>query len=249
MQFRGGKRRKFMTLFHKTRFCKFRRLWLGPLLTLCVGCADGPFGLARFNPMLRDEWKKDEEFGVTNHQKIEELIALQQQASQISPAEQQRLSQELADLIRRENNVPLCVAAVRTLSEFPTSASLEGLKYATTHSDPDVRAAACEGWRRKGGPDAVLALAEVLGSDTDVDVRIVAARDLEAFRHPAAINALGLALDDTDPALQHRAVQSLKTVTGRNFGDSVPAWREYVRDGNPQPAAEQSIAQRLRNLF
>ena len=56
-----GERRSFMKLFCKTHCSKFRRLWLGPLLTLCVGCADGPFGLARFNPMLRDEWKKDEE--------------------------------------------------------------------------------------------------------------------------------------------------------------------------------------------
>ena len=228
---------------------KFRRLWLGLSLTFCIGCADGPFGLARYNPMLRDEWKKDEEFGVTNHQKIEELAALQKQAPQLSTDEQQRLSQQLVELIRTENNAPLCIAAVRTLSAFSTQASLDGLKYATTHSDSDVRAAACEGWRRKGGPDAVLALAEVLGSDTDLDVRMVAARDLEAFPDPAAIKSLGVALDDTDPALQHRAVQSLKSVTGKNFGDSVPAWREYVRDGNPQPAAEQSIAQRLRNLF
>ena len=229
--------------------CKFRRLCLSLALTFCVGCADGPFGLAKYNPMLRDEWKKDEEFGVTNHQKIEELAALQKQAPQLSPDDQQRLSQELADLIRKENNVPLCIAAVRTLSAFPTQASLDGLKFAATHSDPDVRAAACEGWRRKGGAEAVAALAEVLGSDTDLDVRMVAARDLEAFPAPGAIQALGMALDDTDPALQHRAVRSLKVVTGKNFGDSVPAWREYVRDGNPQPAAEQSIAQRLRNLF
>jgi hypothetical protein len=63
------------------------------------------------------------------------------------------------------------------------------------------------------------------------------------------VQALGIALDDADPALQHRAVQSLERVSGEDFGDSVPAWRQYVR-GEPVNAPEPpSIAERFRELF
>jgi hypothetical protein len=42
-----------------------------------------------------------------------------------------------------------------------------------------------------------------------------------------------MALDDPDPALQRRAVESLRQVTGRDFGNDVVAWRTYVQGGEP----------------
>jgi hypothetical protein len=80
-------------------------------------------------------------------------------------------------------------------------------------------------------------------------VRIAAARELENFRTPEVIPALGVALDDSDPALQHRAIRSLKVVTGKDFGNSVPAWQQFVRTGEIQASEVPSLAERLREWF
>jgi hypothetical protein len=38
-------------------------------------------------------------------------------------------------------------------------------------------------------------------------------------------------------------------VTGKDFGNSVPAWQQYVRTGAVDPSAVPSLAERLRELF
>jgi len=113
--------------------------------------------------------------------------------------------------------------------------------------DPDanVRVTACEALGRRKGPVAVEGLAETLKSDLDKDVRLAAVRALGETKDPAAREALGVALDDPDPAMQYRAVMSLRLVTGQNFGNDVARWKAYVK-GEPAPAAKPvSIANRL----
>jgi HEAT repeat protein len=112
-----------------------------------------------------------------------------------------------------------------------------------------VRVAACEAWSRRGGPEAVHALSKVLHGDTELDVRLAAARALGALRDRTAIPALGLALEDANPALQWRAIQSLKAVSGRDFGDNVPAWRQFVQSGAAPEREHPSLADRVRDLF
>lgn len=230
-----------------------RRLWQWSWIVWtgigAAGCAEAPFGLARLNPMLVEEWKKDEQYGPTFHTKMEELQALATAAPTLPPAEQQRLSAELQSMVRTEKNPLMIRQLVRTLAAFPTETSLDGLRLATEHSDPDVRVVACEGWRMKGGREGLEQLAKMLSSDTDVDVRIAAAREISAFKDPIAVQALGAALDDTNPALQHRAVQSLKLVTGRDMGDNVAAWREYVASGGAKPVESVSWTEQLRSFF
>jgi hypothetical protein len=86
-------------------------------------------------------------------------------------------------------------------------------------------------------------------SDGDLDVRIAAARELGKFEDRAAVQSLGAALDDPDPALQRRAVESLRRISGEDFGNSVPAWRQYVR-GEPVDQPEPpSMVQWLLTYF
>ncbi|MBI2481698.1 MAG: HEAT repeat domain-containing protein, partial [Planctomycetia bacterium] len=114
--------------------------------------------------------------------------------------------------------------------------------------DAGVRIAACRAWGRRGGPEALDVLARTVSNDSDLDVRLAATTQLAKFQDRQSLEALAVALNDKDPALQHRAVQSLKSVSGRDYGDSVPAWRDYVEGRSPVLPEPPSIAERLRSL-
>jgi len=55
-------------------------------------------------------------------------------------------------------------------------------------------------------------------------------------------------LEDGDPAVQYRAVASLKQVSGRDLGNDVNDWREWAADPDAHKA-EWSIAEGFRRLF
>jgi HEAT repeat protein len=97
-------------------------------------------------------------------------------------------------------------------------------------------------------PDAesLQILSQTLANDPDTDVKIVAARSLGKFKDPQAAQALASIVDDNNPALQQTAMDSLRTVTGKDYGYSASAWREYMQGGAPTPPPSPSIAQRLR---
>ena len=78
---------------------------------------------------------------------------------------------------------------------------------------------------------------------------LAAARGLASYRGPAAERALAIALDDKDPALQYRAMQSLREISDRDYGNNAVAWREYLRGGNPAPPEGPSIVERINDLF
>lgn len=223
---------------------------LGLSFLVCgfVGCADGPLGLARYNPVLRDEWKKDEAYGPTFHDRVAQLDEWRAGATSMSPDDQRDKVGQMTDMIRNEPNSLLVVRAVHAVAAFPGDDATAALRLATEHQQPEVRRAACQAWAKKNSPETIEVLAGVLGGDTDLDVRIDAARALSAYPDTRSVQALGLALDDTDPALQRRAVESLKQVTGKDLGENVTAWREYVASGQATPTATISLAERMRRL-
>jgi hypothetical protein len=55
-----------------------------------------------------------------------------------------------------------------------------------------------------------------------------------------------VALDDRDPAMQYVGVQSMKALTGKDYGGDVAAWRELAGGGSPPLPPPPSLAERLR---
>lgn len=167
-----------------------------------------------------------------------------------TPADQQqRISAELAAEYQKETDPLIRLEIVETLSHFQTESAAAVLKTAVGDADRDVRVAACLAWGKRGGPESTSVLADVLSRDSDIDVRLAAAKALGDTRDTAAVAALGNALEDPDPALQVRAVTSLREVTGKDFGGDVDRWRQYVKGETPGPPHPVSIAERFRSLF
>lgn len=227
------------------RLSTIRAGWIVLGFVIATGCAGGPLGLAKYNPVLRDEWEKDEKYGHTMHHRMEEMQDWAHRGKTMPAEEQRQVATQLNKLIQEEANNVVVLQAVRTLGALTIPEAAEGLQQAARHASPDVRVVACEAWRHRGGPEAREQLTQIVNSDTDVDVRVSAARQLAYFRDTDSIRALGIALDDPNPALQFRAVESLKVITGQNYGDNVVAWREFVAGGQAKPGPGPSWAARM----
>jgi len=221
--------------------CKF--LLPGAFCLLLGGCAGSE--LAAWNPYYRSEWKKDEEHGPTFHAQLAELRAIRKNPDGMPPNEQANITQLLTNIVEDSPNAILRAEAALTLAALPTAEAIPALRSAAADEDPEVRIAACRAFGRRGGSDALDALTTAVRNDTDLDVRIAAAGELKRFSDQQSVQALAVALNDKDPALQHQAVQSLKKATGQNYGDSVPAWRDFVEGRTPTAPESPSIAERL----
>ncbi|MGE0758709.1 MAG: HEAT repeat domain-containing protein [Pirellulaceae bacterium] len=234
-------------------FCRSRWLRWGLAVWpwFATGCAEGPFSgaMASMSPWVRKKWEEDEKFGPTYYRRIADLKALRTAAPRLEPARQEQLAAEMAQLVQTDPNAMIRSEAVAVLGTLKGPAAIAALNAAVTDADRDVRIAACRAWGRVHSTDAVSVLSQVAEADADLDVRLVAIGELGTFQDPTVVQALGKALDDSDPAVQFRAVQSLKSSTQRDLGDSVPAWREFVQGKEPASDQTPSMVQRLYEWF
>jgi len=216
-----------------------------------MGCANGPVPyLMSLNPKLRRQWEEDERYQPTLHRQLAEVRALRDAESLLSEAEQRHWCGEFKYILEHHENPILRAEAVKTLAVFSVAEANESLQIAMNDADADVRIAACAAWGTRTGQEAMEQLAQALRADADLDVRIAAARELGHFDDRYVHRALGLALEPReDPALQYRAVESLKRASGRNYGNDLAAWRQFAAGEDPGPEYTPSLAERLHELF
>jgi hypothetical protein len=223
-------------------------------LMASIVCAVALAGCAQSKPS-RKGWawpwtpEVDDAVGITTPGKrIEQMNKLQELAATQSPADQERVSQELAKQIHDEQDPLIRRHIVRTLGYYQTTVSTTVLKLAVADADTEVRIAACESWGRRGGAEAVEVLSGLLAGDTNIDVRLAAARAIGKTKDKSAVAPLAEALVDSNPAIQHRVVSSLKEVSGKDFGNDVNVWRAYAK-GEPVQEPTVSVADRFRRMF
>jgi hypothetical protein len=159
------------------------------------------------------------------------------------PAQREAICQDLAQQIRKEPDSILRGEILRVLGAYGGPTAETVLRAAVRDTDADLRVIVCELWGQRTDAEAARVLEGILTSDSDRDVRMAAARALARSRDPIAVRALGTALDDTDPAMQYRAMASLRESTGKDLGSDVERWRQYVKTG--KVPEDQSLAQRF----
>lgn len=186
---------------------------------------------------------------VTPAEKIAQLKKISAQASGCDAQTKQKIVGQLVTSIRSETDALIRAETIRTLGNYPDSSADSVLKAALNDPDADVRIAACEAWGKRGNAQAAELLAQSLSSDTSLDVRLAATRALGKTKNQQAVKALGDALSDTDPAMQYRAVLSLKEATGKDFGNSVDKWQQYVQDLKNSSGQTESMAERGNKVF
>jgi HEAT repeat protein len=220
-----------------------RAVWIGALLVLLLpGCA----GWRPFQKWERAA-KDKEKYGPTADARIKDLAARSKAAKAGTSERQLEFTQELAGTMLQEHDPRVRVKILQTAADYDTAAATAICKGALQDPNDQVRIAACDVWAKRGGDEAVALLASRFQNDQDHDVRLRALRMLGALKDKDAIPVLARALEDADPAVQYRAVASLKEVSGRDLGNDVNAWRAWAAD--PSTAPEWSIAEQFRRLF
>ena len=221
------------------------------LLCLCLaGCHDGPmYGLKAANPyFVYKEWGDDAAYGVTDHQRRQELQKLADSVAGLPTDRQQYWMRHLEQLMQHDPNPEMRRIAVQTAGRMTIPEAGAVIDRGLDDDVVKVRMEACRALAKRQDEDASRLLATVIGSDPDPDVKHAAMAALGDHRNRIASDALRLALRDRDPATQDLAMRSLRGVTGKDYGDNPDVWIAAL-DGNEVDERPQGWSDRLRNLF
>jgi HEAT repeat protein len=184
----------------------------------------------------------------TPSMRVEAIEQFAMRSTGVDTPEQRAITDQLARQMQVEPDPLVRQAVVRAIAEFRTPMAQKVLEAGLADDDKAVRIACCKALGRRVEAVSVKSLANVLRSDGEIDVRLAAAEALGQIKSPDAIPALAVALDDRNPALQYVGVQSMKSITGQDYGPNVEAWRQVAAGGTPPPAETPSLAERLRRV-
>ena len=185
----------------------------------------------------------DDAVGITTPaQRLAAMKEMAEKADKQSPAEQERVSADLAKQIQEEQDPMIRRNIVKALGHFNTASSTAVLQAAVADSDAWVRVAACEAWGRRGGPESVERLATLLSADTNLDVRLAAAHALGQTRIKGPTAALGRSTFRWRPRNPLSRTWLAEKISGKDYGNDPNLWRAYARGENPDPPSGPSIA-------
>jgi hypothetical protein len=217
-----------------------RNCFLILALGLCLaGCAEGPFWrMGQLTPWAREKWAAEEAIANTTFKTKREMNELVDRAVRGSAAERDNAAQELSAKATQSPVLLTRLQAIRMLGRLDCETSCQTLAALSRDPSTDIRLAVVQSWEKMPAGAAVPALQDLIGNDTNVDVRLAATRALGQFPGEQSLRALNLALTDRDPAIQLRATESLEKVAGKSLGRNVKAWQEYVAQtiGETTPA-------------
>jgi hypothetical protein len=228
-------------------------------ITICsLGCAEGPFWRAgKMTPWAQKQWAAEEQIADSLFARKRKMTESVDAAIGGPLEDQQRVAQELAEVLYRDHVLLLRIHSVKLLGQLDCPAAVKALVDASQDHTSDIRIEAIKAWGNLPPDTAIPHLQQMIGSDTDIDVRLAATRTLGNFSGQKAVSAIALALDDRNPALQLRAAESLGRVTGEQFGRDISAWQQYVQNTTPDqmrpndlpslPEGNSGVAENLLN--
>lgn len=161
--------------------------------------------------------------------------------------EQRDYTDQLARQIQIEPDPIVRQAIIRATAEFRTPLAYQIVEAGLRDESTYVRTATCEALGKRAEARSVAALGRAVREDEDQDVRLAAVEALGKIKDPSAMSAVAAALEDRDPAMQFVGVQSMKSITGKDYGPDVDTWRQ-VAAGQNIPEPTPTIAERIRSV-
>ncbi|REJ67503.1 MAG: hypothetical protein DWQ31_11050 [Planctomycetota bacterium] len=225
------------------------------IVSLATGCSTTKLpelpDLSDYTPEFlqrgnRDKSDLEQHYGISPARRLARINGVRRQVRSLAPHERARASDDLARQIQQEQDPVLRREIILSLASLGTptgdaiiGAGLRGDK------DTSVRIACCEALAVRGGPGAVRELLSIVEHDKEIDVRLAAMRAIGEIGDPNVVPALQGAIGPKeDPALQHRTAQVLSDLTGRDYGNDLVAWREFLATGTTRrPPQRPSLAE------
>lgn len=218
-------------------------------VSIYTGCADGPFyHIKKANPYFRAQWEKDRELGPIFSDRLGELEKLKSQLPDMAASEQEQWSLHLLNLVKQDPSSEMRAQAVAVLGQLSSESATSGLNIASGDDVEKVRLAACKAWKQRGDQAARDMLLSMAQSDESPSVRQAAIDGLGVFKdEPEVKSALTGMLSDRSPAIQYQVAQSLKSITGKDYGGDFDAWQRYMAGENVAEPVPLSTAEKVWN--
>ncbi len=201
------------------------RLAPGLLMACTCGCAS-PFGPTTAMSFMRQvERDPDPNVRYKAYQNLG-------RASVYDDAEQRARAARLLVSRLDPRAEPLASRAVicRTLGDLGDPVARESMIRFCHDSDPLIRAEAYGALGKVGKPEDSTVLMQAMTLDRDDHCKAAAAMALGSLKKvdPRTEGYLVRALDSEDPRIRHAALQSLRKISGKDFGAKQGPWRAYV---------------------
>jgi HEAT repeats len=143
----------------------------------------------------------------------------------------------------KEGREPIATRAVicRTLGMLRKPEAREVILAATNDEDALVRAEACRALGRVGRPEDATILARVMTLDNSAECRVAAIESLGDLKSPdrRITEFLVSGMEHDEPVIRVASLNALRSITGKDLGVDVIAWKKYVDStnaGSPAPA-------------
>jgi hypothetical protein len=183
----------------------------------------------------------------TPSMRIDTIEQFASRADGTDSQEQRDYTDQLARQIQIEPDPLVRQAIIRATGEFRTALAYQIVEAGLRDESMQVRIASCESLGKRAEARSVASLGRAVREDEEQDVRLAAVEALGKIKDPSAVAAVSAALEDRDPAMQFVGVQSMKSITGKDYGPSVETWRQVAAGQTvPEPPAP-SIAERIRS--
>jgi len=214
---------------------------------LLPGCAKRFGGAWPFGEDQTAELKK---YGPVPVQRVTAMQERAKKMAKASPEEQEAFAAEMARQMPNETDFNVRMAVIKIMGQMNAPSAKAILYAGMKDPEAEIRATCCEAWGQHPSPVTTRMLAEVLSGDTDLDVRMAAAKALSSAHDKGAIAALGRALEDPDPGMKYCVFESLRKVTGKkDVGDDLDKWREIAQRPDPPVEPPTKLANRQFQIF
>lgn len=177
-------------------------------------------------------------------ERMREIRTIGENAGKIPEGKKEEYVQTLRAIIEEETDALIRREAVLAVAHLKVSSAADAVELAMKDNDRDVRQATVSAWKTYGGDRAVLSLVSMLGSETDLDIRLDCIDALGGLKDPRAVAAMAAPLSENNPALQHYSVLALQKITGKSTTDPVE-WLAYCQEhGGEVGVPEKVVAQK-----
>lgn len=220
-------------------------VFTGVMLSVITGCQDGPlYALKHANPYFTmRQWKYDEQIGVTDHQRREELLSLVESMPTLPADRQQYWSGHLEQIFANDESPEMRRLAVLAAGKSQSPGMIQMIEKGLEDDNLKVRMEACRALGNRSEEEAARLLAATVGKSQDKDVRHAAITALASHPGQIAADSLKLALQERDPATRDLVIGSLRQSTGKDYGADPETWIAALngKEVPEQPASGSGI--------